>query len=75
VYAIRYDWAAESDRLAWSVGADPPTTFLQDFLDEMETTATVSETYEDNITDLKDWMNRINRFAAANKGGIDARPR
>lgn len=69
MYAIRYDWAAESDRVAWSVGVKSEDHhMLQDFLESMETPDESATSYEDNITDLKEWMEQINRFAAQTRG-------
>lgn len=70
MYAIRYDWAAESDRVAWSVGVKSEDHhMLQDFLDTMDAPdADPVSAQADNITDLKEWMAHINRFHAGQRG-------
>lgn len=41
---------------------------LQDFLDSMEEQGDAVSQQADNITDLKDWMEHINRFHAGQRG-------
>lgn len=58
-YTIRFDWALESDRLAHMMGAE--STYLDDFLKEIEAPEPETEGNMDNITDLREWVAYVNR--------------
>lgn len=40
------------------------TTFLEDFLHEIEAPEDIEQSNMDNVTDLKDWITHINRVSA-----------